>query len=72
MSLPLDKLLQENNNRYKMCTAAIRVSQKLSNLPEHQWQERGNDKIAILSMEKVLNGEAKILPMDDEELLEGN
>jgi len=71
MSLPLDKLLQENKNRYGMCAAAIRVAQNLSGLPEEQWQEKRSDKIAVLSMTKILNGDARVQPIEDDDLLEG-
>ena len=72
MSLPLDKLLQENKNRYGMCTAAIRVAQQLSELPEEQWQEKGADKIAILSMAKILNGDVEVKPVEEDDILENS
>jgi len=54
-----------------MCAAAIRVAQNLSGLPEEQWQEKRSDKIAVLSMTKILNGDARVQPIEDDDLLEG-
>ena len=60
MALSIDKLLKQNQNRYEMCTAAIRVSQALAEVSEEGWKSRDDDKIAIVSMEKILSGRIDI------------
>lgn len=67
MALSLDKLLQENKNRYEMCTAAIRVAQTLAEMKEEDWKNRSDDKISIVAMENVLHGRSIIHRPDPEE-----
>jgi len=64
MSLPLDKLLDENTNRYELCIAAMKISQRLAATMTSEEIAAENEKLAILSMKKLLNGDIKIKPND--------
>lgn len=78
MPIPLEKLLNANNNRYETCVAAIKVAQRMTdhiNILREQEQELlhsqpamsamvgGNyphEKIAVMAIDKVLNGKINI------------
>lgn len=84
MPIPLDLLLDANNNRYETCVAAIKVAQKMTdhiNILREQEQELldsqpamgalisgsyPQEKIAVMAIDKVLNGKVTVTKGIDE------
>ncbi|MCK4906512.1 MAG: hypothetical protein KAS64_03120 [Spirochaetes bacterium] len=60
MSLPLDKLLDENINRYELCSSAIKISRKIAATWSPEDIAATNEKLAVLSMRKLLDKEVTI------------
>lgn len=60
MSLPLEKLLDRNENRYELCTAAIKIAERLESSFTSEEIAQEKEKIAILSIGRLLDGDVGI------------
>ncbi len=60
MSIPLDKLIDSNENFYQMTCVAIKEADIISRIPEKRDEiEKDGDKVVSYVISKALNDEIK-------------
>ena len=60
MSIPLEKLLNRNENRYEMCVAAMKISQHIATTTNSDEIGKMRDKLAVISISRLLDGKIPI------------
>ena len=66
MSIPLDKLIDSNENFYQMTCVAIKEADIISRIPEKRDEiEKDGDKVVSYVLRKALNDEIRYTSNED-------